>query len=98
MDKRSTLKNSNDQQNGTREIAPWKIAPPPPSLNPNPNPNPGKNLMGAIFRGDFPITTKNTLSSLYKIRSMNKFNKLDQQTFDYLWEMRSVIGNKLASF
>ena len=29
---------------------------------------------------------------------MNKFNKLDQQTFDYLWEMRSVIGNKLASF
>ena len=30
MDKRSTLKNSNDQQNGTREIAPWKIAPPPP--------------------------------------------------------------------
>ena len=28
MDKRSTLKNSNDQQNGTREIAPWKIAPP----------------------------------------------------------------------
>ena len=28
MDKRLTLKNSNDQQNGTREIAPWKIAPP----------------------------------------------------------------------
>ena len=48
MDKRSTLKNSNDQQNGTREIPPWKIAPLP--LNPDPNPNPGKNLMGAIFR------------------------------------------------
>ena len=34
MDKRSTLKNSNDQQNGTREIAPWKIgAPPPPPFS-----------------------------------------------------------------
>ena len=35
--------------NGTRKIAPWKIAPEP---NPNPNPNPGGDLLGAIFPGE----------------------------------------------
>ena len=35
--------------NGTRKIAPWKIAPEP---NPNPNPNPGGDLLGAIFLGE----------------------------------------------
>ena len=42
------------------------------------------------------MISKNTSSSFYKIRTRNTFNK-HQQTFDCLCEMKSIIGNKLAS-
>ena len=69
--KSSVLDGQHYSCNGTRKIAPWKIAPrtiaPNPNPTPNPKPNPGGNLLrgggnllgGNFTGGNFPVTSCN---------------------------------------
>ena len=68
----SNLNGINNQNNGTRKTAPWRIAPrkiaPSPNPKPTPNPTPGGRFFleggGNLTEGNFLITQENLATSI----------------------------------